>query len=346
VDKFDPEDRKWLTDNLSLDVRLNPSMTPFISQRNRFLDAQSRYNEMLDRLRTMRSKMKPDYGGQDVLDAEGSALARMFETTRILGDSERESQVVQLVERLEGFRVGYDDVFHRQTSGSSRYLGDYLAYSDATLQHFLSSGRVVAFQRGLAVLKRALKLYTYVDESGRAHPNVLVNAKLGGDTDPDTRRVLPGISNATMPCVVDDVMEASLSKAIRLTYAYSCCLRGTPEGDALFKRAQGMLTNYAGLMNDRPRRSVAGFFLASLQVQRDAFAVAAGPSALDLTKKMNSVAPGILCVPAMSPVQTNLEKATPGVYVVVRGISNGPFVPEDAAKMFVQETLRTPGLAP
>ncbi len=340
---FSGEQRGWVRDNLGLRLSSNPQMTPYVESSARYLTDSRAYEGALDRMRRARAGSEVVFGGLNTLDVGGCLVARMLETARLLGDIDRQAIAVDLVDRLDLFRVGNDDVMHvlRPGAAGQRYLGDYLAYSDACLEHYLASGRLISLEPGLATLRRALAVYTYGGTNRKTPSPVLLNARL--DPPEGARSWIPDVN---APQVVDDIAEATLPKAIRLCYAYSCLYAEDPSGvgGELLERARCMTANYAGLMNDLPR-SVSGYFLAALAVQRDAYAMAVGSQALELAHAVSMAEPNAFAAAAFGPIRPKLQSAAPGVYVFERGVRSGPFGSAEAAARLRQATLRAPGLA-
>lgn len=315
--RFSAEQRKWMASALGLDVARNEQMNVRVENPDFLRDR--RFDASLDSLRRARRDVQPQYGGTRLLDAAGHTLARLFEAARWSGETEWDPDLLRMYEALRSFRAGPDDVVHAVGSGvtAEPTLADYLAYADASLGCFLAGGRQEAFEDGLAVLRRALFLFSGKD------PAIVVNARFGD--------VAPSLRGIEAPQVMDDWRESTSAALVRLLDAY-----GRLGGDeALVERARSIAAHLAWTANG-VQLGTSGLFASAHAHQRGTFAVASGPNRVALARKLSARLPGWLVAPAAGSVGRSL--AGDGIHVFTRGGWRGPMDVPTAAL-----TLLSPG---
>jgi hypothetical protein len=207
------------------------------------------------------------------------------------------------------------------SANAPEFLGDYLAYADAALQDYLATGRVVSLRNGAAVLERALQLFA--GETPGAFRAGL---------QPESG-VLPGSVSA--PEILDSSRESLTACLIRLCSAYGrLLLSHGREGDPglLLLRTAFASTALFAAIAEQLGVFAASYVCAAAAVADDAFAVAVGPNARELSDALFRLRPTRLVAPAFGPVRVELQGAAPGLYVIRRGVAAGPMSVEQAAQ--------------
>lgn len=255
-DNFNAGDREWLRAHLGLKVESNPQMIATVPEPADYVVNQERYKGFFDRLRRIKTEAAVQYGSYALLDVNGFVCARLLETARLLEDPKRLATAAEIFDKLAQFRVGLDDVVHglEDSARAYYYLGDYLAYADAALEHYRSFGIQRPLKDGLAVLKRALFLF-HGD-----HDGVLLNGTMIG------LAIAP--PNAKSPEIVDNLRESTLAMAARLAFSYGAILKD----DQLKGEARAILGQYASTANSI-QNCVSGLFCADWLIQRDRIAL-------------------------------------------------------------------------
>ncbi len=298
----DNADREWLHQNFGLRVETNPQMSPIL----RSIALAREQPPVFDRYvaALLKSAPAPKFTGLGQLDSGGFAVARLLESARLMGDRDRMSRAETLFLQLDGFRT-VDDVRH-STSPTARlhgYLGDYLAFADASFQYFLVTGNDLALQNGAAVLKRGLFLYA---------------GKTQGEYDlsppPDTK-LAP--QDTDSPEIVDNSHESCTAMVIRLCSAYARA-GIAPElkqvADDTFARFSSIASQLGPF--------AAGYYCAALDVPDSVFACVAGAGAVEKASAIAAEAPTRLVIPAVGGLAKRLGK--PGIYVIADASVQGP----------------------
>jgi len=300
-----PQVHDWAINNLGLNVARFPQAVPF-----RQTEKATGMPLMLA-LEDMRDAIgpAPKLAEPGLADINLTCAARAIQTARILGSRDRLDQAVGWLEDLEVLRDG-DDVNSSTEDDTPQpgYLGDYLAYSDARLQDYLTTGHVRSFEMGLAVLRRAQLAFAGI------RPGMLVL------NSPARPWPLP---NTTFPEVADNLHEACTARAIRLLLAYGRLLGDTAEGAEMQARAHAGATLF-GQVAVKGGPMAAGFFCAAAEDADRAFAVAVGPEAQQTADSLARRLPTRLVAPAFGSVRQDLQRRAPGIYIVRDGIE-GPF---------------------
>lgn len=315
-----PDDRDVAEGVLNLDFAHNPRLSPYVSDPRAYLEVQEEADGLLERIRLSKVDEVTVYGGEGVLESSATVVARLLEVSRLLEDPQLQARSLELALRLDRHLVGANDVMRTVAPARSGTLHDYLAFAELQLQVFLTSGRVVALDRGLSVLRRAMILFS------RDDPNALVIQPIESS---------PGVVDANVPQLLDGMSEAGTSRAIRLLYAYSAAFRRSPDisGGALLTRARSMVDAYAYIVNRMPR-DVASFATAARMVGRDRFAVTGGKDAVSLAAYTERLAPGELVLPAVGALREEFG-AVEGVLVFTDGRPSSILSPAEAARLLL-----------
>ncbi|MBX3119874.1 MAG: thioredoxin domain-containing protein [Fimbriimonadaceae bacterium] len=317
-------DLDFARDVLGLRVETNPAMTLVLRDPRAALES-ARFEPVLSKLRSARSK-EPKSTGELYLDVNATVLARMLQTARMIGDDDRLQRTLPFWMNIDRFRVA-DDVVRTigREDPPRAYLGDYLAYADAALQVFLSTGDPQAFQNGLRVLLRAKEVF--VSSSGVW--NLMIQA-------PEQ----PGPVDVMTPEILDTYKESCTATAIRLCNSYSRLYRDAdlaPDSDRvrtafhLSQTAFNTMTRFAGL-SEQIAFFGSGYFCASLGLMDDEHAITVGPQSVSLAKELFMRRPSRLVAPATGDVRPDLQKRKPGVYVISGDKVTGPMTVDQAVR--------------
>ncbi|MFN3683125.1 MAG: DUF255 domain-containing protein [Fimbriimonadaceae bacterium] len=319
---------EWCRENLCLRVEENPSMVPRLRRpavvsedRNRLRVARAWLRRIAD------SKRQPTLAAPGMADANLTAVANGFVVARLWGDRDKLATVADLWDRLDVLETGGDVArgMHLTDPGSP-YLGDYLAFSDAALQDFLATGRVLSLERGLRVLLRARELF----EAGEPGSWALTT---------EAATVLP---DARAPEIVDNVGESCTAKAMRLTFAYGRLLRGkgplASVAAVLSQDAAAALARFSALAGTLGP-AAAGFAAAARSLLDDRHAVVVGPGCVDKAASLFRKVPFRLVAPCLGPVRPDLSNGKPGIYVIEGTKANGPLSEEQAVRMLEVRAL-------
>jgi uncharacterized protein YyaL (SSP411 family) len=305
------EDREWARENLGLKVESNPQMVPLLARLNLPMTDGRRFESVLNVLRGHRSHAK--FAGLGQLDVGGFAVARMMQTSRIFGDEERLSKAETLFERLEEYRT-LNDVRHSRARDSGVYLGDYLAYADAALQYFLSTGSEIVLHNGVEVLRRGLFLF-----EGQA-PGVYTLSQRA------TTALAP--QDAAAPEIVDNVRESCTAQVIRLCHDYGRLLGKS--GEDLRKTARETVGRFA-LISPALGQFAAGYYCSAAQLLDSRFAVAVGKDAVRQARGLFQRRPFELVAPSVGIVAK--PGKLDGIYLVSDSGIQGPLTPARAAEL-------------
>jgi hypothetical protein len=241
-------------------------------------------------------------------------------------DRRRLSVAHDLFERLDDFRAS-DFVSHALgPQNRADYLGDYLAYADAALQDFLSTGSEQSFHRGLSVLTKARELF----EVDLGVWNVV-------HCNPGTSS-MEGLQGAELiggPQLADDECESCVARVIRLTNAYGRLLHGgtvtanaqanSLEMDAL--SATNRFSSAAAPWRKMDGRSavdvaqIAGYYCAAASVVDERYAAHAfvvGPRCRQIADQLFRIVPTHMVACCTGSVRRDLQRLPPGIYVMGR----------------------------
>jgi uncharacterized protein YyaL (SSP411 family) len=250
-----------------------------------------------------------------IASVEGYVLARLIDSSRVLGDRDRLSQFLRRVDDLRDFfldrqilKVISDDKVPPPA------LKSYLGLADAYLSSYLADGRVTDLQQGEAILRVALQKYA----TGRS------GVYRATGVSPDFKFT---IADTDVPDIADGNIEASATQLMRLTQDYGRVL-----GDAgLMEVARSIRSRFADLAG-QVGPSSASFFAVAAGMQDDGYFVTVGNDATDLAMSVLAQSPFRLTVPAVGPVRRDLQAKGRGVYVIMGGRTSGPFPVAEAVK--------------
>jgi uncharacterized protein YyaL (SSP411 family) len=300
-----PVEQQIAADRLRLRADANRFMSVWPESPDDGFREGSAVSRVLAKLRSARTG-NPTLAGLRQLDVHGFVVARLLECARLWGDAERLLVVDELFERLDWFLAG-DDVRHTLESNvpAEPFLGDYLAYADAALHHYLAFGRNSSLQRGMRVLLRARFLF----ESGT--PGVWqMTFQEKGTLEP---------RDVDVPEILDLVRESCSAQAIRLCNSYGRILRNAE----LLQAAQSSVAQYSA-----PLAQVgldgAGMFCSSAKVLDDTHAVVVGPGSAKLADRLYRLAPHRLVAPALGDVETAFQSMAAGIYIISSGQVGAP----------------------
>ena len=313
-ESLDPDERDWARVHLGLRVESNPQMIAFLAGE----DALSRVDAIREKL--LPGAAAPTFTTDVLMDVNGTVAARLMEAGRATRNANLIKFGSDLFTELDHERVG-DTVPHDlEVAGrSSATLLDYLAYSDAALQDYLTSGRVPSFTNGLAVLQRALSTF--------AGP---VPGEFRVGLPPSSDLIPSAVATAQ---VVDDMGESASSKVMRLCTAYGRMLIASSSEDdpglALLRIAyatQSLLSQPVGTLGVMS----SSFAAASLTLDDDEYAIAVGPDAQSIADQLFAARPTRFIAAAFGPVRTDLAKNAAGIFIVTEGVPSGPMTLQQA----------------
>lgn len=316
-----PADQFWARDNLGLDPWPNSQMTPFVMREDLLTQDRSRLDRILTVFR--RSNKPLDSRGDDLgqTEVQATVAARMIEAAGRLRDPERLDRALNLlipVERLTGMDGVRESVWDTDLSD---YLGDHLSVADAILADYLATGRMVALDVGVRILRRALRRF-----QGEVPGEYLAAMPLGTSLGPRSIEV---------PELADHVVESCQARVIRLAFAYGAILGDTPAGREFTAQAFQGSEAYGGVMTSAGPFA-AGYFNASWQLRFNTYAVAVGPNSDSEARSVAAKAPFALVFVAAGDVRKDLQRRSAGVYVVSTEGILGPLSSSEAAATLVR----------
>jgi uncharacterized protein YyaL (SSP411 family) len=314
------DEKLWARERFRLVVPENPQLSIKVPDPALPFERPEEFENMLAKLRRMRSDRPAPFTSQGYADIHGYVVARLLEVARLWNDQERLSRAVALRDRLELFRTG-DDIRHSLDWRQYPLLTDYLSFADAMLMDYMATGRSISFMRGAAVLARAQFLF---------------ETPVQGVWNASARSGRPWPADSQGPDLVDSPYESLASRMIRLCQAYGSMLNGSEEHAELSQRfrqcAMSAFFQY-GFSSEQFPVSFAGFFSAALTVGDDGHGVAVGPDALELASELARRTPTRLVFPAYGDVRQDLQSREPGIYVVRGGQIHGPLDVDQAAAL-------------
>jgi len=310
-----PDDREWARKYLGLRVENNAQMIAYLASS----DSISRVDSI--RTKLLAKAAAPTFTHGSFMDINATVAARMMQAGRLTGHRDFINYGSNLFSRLDNARVA-DTVPHdlEVPGRSGATLLDYLAYSDAALQDYLSSGRAPSLMNGWAVLQRGLSIY-------------------GGTVPGEYRIGLPPSSDLLPTAVataqvVDDLGESGSAKVVRLCTQYGrLLLNSGDKGDtalALLRTAYATENLLAQPMASVGLSGVA-FGCASADLVGDEYAIAVGPDAQQLADQLYALRPTRFVAAAFGPVRQDLANKAAGIYILRKGVPSGPFSVAQAA---------------
>jgi uncharacterized protein YyaL (SSP411 family) len=308
----DSDTREAIRNAFDLRVEDNPQMTPRLIDEQMPISRASEFEKLLNPLR--RNRPEPKFTGLSELDVAGFCVARLIESARMLGDRERLDRSREFFLNLDAFRTG-DVVVHSIGGGNSSYayLGDYLAYADAALQYFLSTGNAEAFEHGLRVLRRGLFLF---------------KGQVSGEYDLVQRNDdAVGLQDIDAPEICDGLRESATSQVIRLTNSYGRLLG--KNGTDLVKVSGDSIARFSPFVAGLGPYA-ASFYCAFREFASLQYAIVVGPTSFQDSLRLATLAPGHIISPVSGPVKA--PGGRPGVYLISETSSSGPYSVEQAAR--------------
>lgn len=304
------DDQIWSMANLGLDAVQNHAMVPYPVHLDVLQDPSNHLTRVINALR----KAQPvpvHLAGYGMLGCSGFAAARMLETARIWRDPAALTLAENLCDGLETIRA-MDGSLRADMGGivPNPCLTDLLAYSDAKLADYVSSGHTLSFNPGLEVLQEALKTFA-TDTPGVYH------------MAPETLSSL-SVADSLVPEIADNTHESATAQLMRLCVNYSRMVSDRRLGAQLFRKANTMLARFSAIAQTSSPR-VAGFYNAALDVMDNRYAIAVGPQAQELADSLQQKVPTRFIAPAFGPVRQDLQSRPPGIYVIHGKEVRGPF---------------------
>jgi len=310
------DDRGWAEDHLGLRAGEHPQMIPFYSTRAIALEKDGPLPRILDTLRRApRAPQELIVAHQ--LDVEGLVNARLVETARLLKDPERMARASLRCETLGAYRRPNSVLRELVVHPLPPLLTSYLAYSDAMLQYYFATGRISAFEDGLAILLEARLRF------GTKTPGLYLMAT------PDPKA--PAVPDIAVPEIADNTRESATAQAIRLFENYGRLLAQRELGQELQRAAYDAVSLFSDVA-PAGGANAGGYFAAAASVQDDAFAVAVGPNAVAIANTLAPRLPNRLVAPALGEVRRDLQTRPPGIYVVRGTAVTGPLSSDQAVK--------------
>jgi len=319
-----PAERDWARKHLNLKVETSAQLLPVLTD----ADSVSGLQDVREKLV---AKAPPkEFSTGEFMDVNGMIAAKLMQVGRITGDQPSMDFGSALFDRLDTFRT-LDQVPHdlKVTARAPSTIQDFLSYSDAALQDYLSSGRVVSLRNGLSVLQRALSIF-----AGPTPGEYLV-------VPPPSSDLLP--PDCATAQIVDDFGESTSAQVVRLCTAYGRLLLGNPQSDT---GIQLLRTAYAtasllSTQADQIGMPSAAFACASLTLADDEYAVVVGPGSVKLANDLCRQRPTRFIAPVAGDARLDLVNSAAGIYIVRKGSPNGPYTLEQAVQQ-LSLTL-TPG---
>jgi hypothetical protein len=309
------DEHAWARTRLGLSPFTNGQMIPSYQTRDVLTDPM--LDQVVGKLRAA-PHISPLNAGVGCLDVNGHTAACLMRCARLWGDQTRLDQLLDTVSAIDSFRQN-SDVAHVLTSSSpGTYLGDYLAYSDALLEDYLCTGRVVSFVNGLAVLERSMSLF----QGGEPGLYLTVHT-------PEDPLIPPDIQS---PEVVDEVRESCTAQMIRLLLNYGRMLGPGEESRRLLVAASDTASRFSQI-EVSPSPKLAGYLLATAEFADSQCAFAVGPHAQELADRLFRLRPARLVSAAFGPVRPDLRTCKPGIYVANGQVVAGPYTVDEAADL-------------
>lgn len=212
----------------------NPLAVPHLPDTGFVVKERDGLERAVEKLRSVAPVSGIRLSSDESLDSLGFVVARLFEAATWMDDAKARQMANVGYARLASFRAGTNEVRHSTTGRglSRRWLGDYTAFADASLEAFLSNGSETALSQGESVLRRALELFT------RTGPGDIVCVTKGSRDALDLE----------MPALLDDGWTPALPWLATLCYRYGAVL-----GDeALRQRAVDVVERFSPVANAEP----------------------------------------------------------------------------------------------
>jgi len=308
-------------DRLGLRMDLNPNLLPYFPSSADVLGAQTQLaRQAIFRYRAKRPMRRAE---NRIASVEGYTLARMIDTARILGDTDRLATAVARIDSLRDFYLNFEILkVISDDRPPAPGLESYLGLADAYLASYLATARVTDLQLGEGVLRAALKSFA----TGR--PGLYVTTGTQPESVDSKSRAFT-VVDSDVPEICDGITEASTTHLMRLCHDYSRVL-SSPD---LETTAYSIRSRFSAIASDIGL-AATGFFGASAAMEDEAYYVTVGNRATELALAMSAKSPFRLIVPAVGNVHPELQQRGPGVYVVRGGRAEGPLtVPQASQKL-------------
>jgi len=317
---FSPEDREWLRVEFNLRSESNPQMIPRL--RSLDLAGTEKMTTMLERIRTEKRFVSVKYGGEGILDVEGTVAARLLQVARVLDDTDLMAKIAVRTDDLSLYRVGVGVAASKKFQQSQpASLGDYLGFADAMLQDYMVFGRINSLERGATVLETALSEFAGERE--------------GEFNEGSTSDIPFPIPYLPSPRLTDERGESSIARLMRLTYVYGTVgqfILQETKPESMLAAAQSIRKRYSKVANRMPNL-VSGFFASSSFMQYGVVVAAVGRRPEKLFRNTAIALPWIPVVPIYG-VEQGSDQAEGSLYILRNGILEGPTPMEEIIRKF------------
>jgi uncharacterized protein YyaL (SSP411 family) len=306
-----PEEADWAVENLGLDLAQNPQAIPYL----RMAPHLQELDNVLTKLRVPPPAVERAKEGYANIHL--GALARGIHAARLLGDAPRLKALTRRLDKTWASFVTSPGYIRRVADAEGQAPGlltDHLAYVDAKLQNYLSTGRHASLIDGRNALRRTIQRF-------RTSPGEFVATPASGTSD-----------MTAVPELADNLQESTTAQAIRLLLAYGRLFVNRPEGSEFLNEAYAALYRYGEFAIDGGP-TTAGFFTSAAEVMDDGYAICAGPNAQRLADNLVRRCPTRLVAPASGDIRRDVANRGPGIYLIQRGTLRGPYNPEQAARL-------------
>lgn len=294
-----PQARAWAEDGLGL------ASGPRTAVPNANSVDDPRLDDILAALRRAAGPARTRVAA-DHCDVNGAVAASLLRCARLWGDRDLALSAGEMVDSLGLFRTRRGVCHFLPTNDDQPLLlSDALAYADASLEDFLTHGRVLSLQRGAEVLREAVATF------GDSATGALLPSR-PADT------LLPRM--AALPQITDDEREADSALALRLLQSYATVL-GASGGDL-----SASATRLGAWLGSKVEASPSmGGSLAALARRLDSRAAfVVGMDAAARAASLGPRFPNRLIVPVLGPARPELKSRPPGLYLVTPKGIEGP----------------------
>lgn len=295
-------DQTWMVLNLGLDPAKNPAMTPIVTDLDSALKRWGDYENAWSKLRKLAGNWNPELGGNDLLEPAAFALARLTEAARMLNDAGSVERCRAVYASLATYVSGGSVVRSLDNSpGVTTTFGDYMSYCDASLQIYLSTGDLGAFQSGLSVLQRAQTLF--------------LDKKTGIIRIVSEGRGLTETPWTSMPNVTDVAGRSSVATYIDVTTAYGTLMADKDLGRGLLSDAKQASTKFGALSTDMTF-SLGSLTCSILRANGGRATIVTGP---DAVRRAADIEIFQTAYPAVGSLRKDLQAIGNGLHLTVNG---------------------------
>ncbi|RYG26351.1 thioredoxin domain-containing protein [bacterium] len=248
----------------------------------------------------------------NLADTNGAVAACLLRIARLWNDETLATQAGEIVDAVDHFQSRGRVRHSLRQSWEDGYLSDSLAYADATLEDFLTNGRVPSLQRGAETLRTALRIFG--DGTGTlrtsAKPLPLVPPRLA------------------LPQVTDDEHESTSAASLRILDAYAAVLGSS--GEDFHQAADRLYARIGAVSEALPSMGGA---LGSLARHLDSRAVlVVGQDAAARAFRLARKLPNRLVAPILGPARPDLVGKPAGIYIATPTSLTGPFTEEEVLR--------------